>query len=125
MGSGSVELSPPGSPAMDTQAVGGCKAFSGKYRWQTEGVRLWVGEEKVVSPFPGHGHTSFPIEAAPAATLRKPNLFNFYPVISNCPWFNPNVQPHFAKAPLAYSISPTELAIPAVDSFLTFHNSCA
>lgn len=77
------------------------------------GSLSWVGGEKKVNPFPGHGHTNSPIEAAPAAILKKPNLFNFSPVTSNSTWFNTTVPPLFAKTPRAYSILHTEQATPA------------
>jgi len=56
---------------------------------------LW-GEKKV-NPSPGHGHISSLTEAAPAATLSKPNPFNFSPVIRHSTSFTTKVQPLFAK----------------------------
>lgn len=83
----------------------------------------WVRGEKKVNLFPGHGHTSSPIEAASAATLRKLNLFHFPPVICDSTWFNIKVQPLFAKT-LQVMASLT-LSGPALQLFIFLHFTAA
>lgn len=56
---------------------------NGRSRGQDDGKpEVWQGVEKMINSFPSLGHSSSAIKVTPAATLRKPNLFNFSPVIS-------------------------------------------
>ena len=89
----------------------------------TTGRLRWVGGEKKVNPCPRHGHTSSPIEAAPVAILRKPNLFNFSPVISDSTWFDTKVQLLFAKTPQV--MASHELSGPPLQLLISLHFTAA